>query len=268
MVDVLARQNAQAQWTASPCGAVEQTETRLSFFKRVEIERYKQQPWMHDFFHYDRFRGQRVLEIGVGLGTDLMQFADAGAHCHAIDITEEHMNFARENFAVRGKPVDIRRSDATDIEHPDATFDVVYSFGVLHHLPEIDAALAEAYRVLKPGGKALISVYHRWSLFFLGSVLLFNGLLRLKLLTLGYAGLLSTIELGANGTSIAPYVKLYSRKSLAEVMARAGFETKISVRQCSPTDLGRAGYLLPAGLFKLLERRMGWYVIAEAVKPA
>jgi ubiquinone/menaquinone biosynthesis C-methylase UbiE len=267
MLDTVARENAQAQWTRNPCGgAVAKGGSRVSYFKRVELERYKQQPWMHDLFRFEQYGGAKVLEIGVGLGTDLIQFADAGADCHAIDITDEHMNLARENFALRGYQVDIRRSDATAIQHPDETFDVVYSFGVVHHIPEIDKVLTEVHRVLKPGGKALISVYHKWSLFHLASVLLLNGLLKLKLFRLGYRGLLATIETGADGKEIAPYVRLYSRKEFAKAMRSAGLTPTISVRQCHPYDMGRVGSILPYSLFKLLDRHMGWYVVAEATK--
>jgi SAM-dependent methyltransferase len=268
MFDIPARENAQAQWNANPCGAVETSGSRRSYFKRVEIERYKQQSWMHDFFRFEQYADARVLEIGVGHGTDLLQFADAGADCHAIDITDEHMNLARENFALRGLPVDIRRSDAADIQHPSDSFDVVYSFGVVHHIPEIEQVLAEVHRVLKPGGKALLSVYHRWSLFFLFTVLVVHGILLLKLFRLGYAGLLANaIERGADGREIVPYIRVYGGGEWWRMLEKAGFRTTVQIRQCNPSDISFLGNLLPLGLFSLLDRRAGWYVVAEAVKP-
>ncbi len=269
-IDTTAREAAVKQWTENPCGSQAGPDgaNRVAFFKRVEIERYKQQPWQHDFFQFEQFAGKRVLEIGVGLGTDLLQFAEAGADCHAIDITEEHMKLARENMALHGYQADIRRSDATAIDFPDNYFDVVYSFGVVHHIPEIERVLAEIRRVLKPGGVALITVYYKWSANHLFALLFRQGVLKLKLLRLGYAGLVSTIELGADGKKIKPYVKLESRNGLASKLRGAGLQVReVAVRQLEPDHFGRVGLLLPPLVTKGLERRMGWYVAAVAEKP-
>src|SRR6185503_12457249 len=78
-------------------GAVDGDLTSLAYFLEVERTRYAQQAWQRRVFPFDRCRGQRVLEIGVGLGTDLAQFAKAGAICHAIDITDRHLEAAARN---------------------------------------------------------------------------------------------------------------------------------------------------------------------------
>jgi SAM-dependent methyltransferase len=99
----------------------------------------------------------------VGQGTDLVQLGKAGARCHGIDITRRHLDLAQHNFALRGLSADLRLCDATSIKFPDESFDCVDSFGVLHHVPEIEACVAEIRRVLKPGGTFYLSLYHAWS---------------------------------------------------------------------------------------------------------
>src|SRR4051812_7640823 len=113
LVDQQARDGARAQWNANPCGAVTSDEYDAAFFERVETERYRQQYWQRDFFDFTSFGGGKVLEIGVGLGTDLKQFARNGARCYGADITDNHLSLAARNFALEGFPLSLERADAT-----------------------------------------------------------------------------------------------------------------------------------------------------------
>lgn len=260
-----ARDNAVRQWSEHPCGAVEGDELTLDYFLQVERLRYEQQPWQHSFFRFDRFAGQRVLEIGVGLGTDLVQFAKAGATCHGVDITDRHLELCARNFALRGLSVDLRRCDATQSEHPDASFDVVYSFGVLHHIPDAEAATREIRRVLRPGGRCLIALYHKGSFFHLYMVLV-RGVLQGRLFRLGYDGLMATVEDGADGIVIKPYVKVYSRREVKRLLS--GFQIdRMSVHH---VEIGRfrerlVGKLV-APVLRRLEPLLGWYVVCDATR--
>lgn len=263
-IQVQARIEAARQWNTNACGELEGDKTQLEYFERVALDRYRQQPWQHDYFHFDQFADKDVLEIGVGQGTDLMQFGKAGARCHGADITDNHLLLTQRNFDLRGLKVDLRKADATALPFADASMDCVYSFGVIHHIPEADRVVAEAHRVLRPGGVMMVAYYYKWSAFHLIKCLLLNGLLKAKLLRLGYAGLLSTIETGADGIGIKPYVKLYS-KSEVRRQFRAFQIENISVHQFT------LDHFLPATLCgPLLYRRMplagvlGWYVTATA----
>ena len=117
---------------------IEHEENSLDYFLNVEKNRYDIQPWMHDYFQFEKFAGKRVLEIGVGQGTDLVQFAKAGALCHAIDITDNHLSLAAQNFSIRRLNIEFKKCDAVAISYPDDYFDTVYSFGVIHHIPEAE----------------------------------------------------------------------------------------------------------------------------------
>ena len=114
-IDWNARKHAQKQWNARACGELEGDKNSVDYFCRAEGDRYSQQDWVHDYFCYRDFSGKRVLEIGVGQGTDLMQFAKAGAICFGVDITDNHLALTKRNFASHDKDVDLRKADATQL---------------------------------------------------------------------------------------------------------------------------------------------------------
>lgn len=262
-----ARFEAQKQWNARACGELEGDKNTVEYFLQVEKDRYGQQAWALDYFGYEKFAGKKVLEIGVGQGTDLMQFAKGGAECYGVDITDNHLALTQKNFELRNNKVDLRKADATQLPFPDNYFDCVYSFGVMHHIPEIEKVVAEAYRVLKPGGVMMIALYYKWSAFHIFWKLLANGLRNGWLFTKGYDGLLATIEMGADGVSVKPHVRLFSKYEVKKLMS--GFSlVDVSIHQLE------AGHFWPAFLAKSLEKwvsklehLLGWYVACKAVKP-
>lgn len=118
-------------------------------------------------FGYDRYAGKDVLEIGCGLGIDTVKFARSGAKVTAIDLSSLAVTCTRRLFQHLGLSGNIREGDAQHLEFPDQCFDVVYAYGVLMHVERIDAAIDEIHRVLRPGGHALVVLYHRWSWYWL-----------------------------------------------------------------------------------------------------
>ena len=267
-MDDSARIEAQKQWNARACGELPGDKGSIDYFDAMEQDRHRQQPWMYDYFGYERFAGQHVLEIGVGQGTDLMRFAKAGAICHGVDITRNHLELTALNAALRGIEVDLHEADATCLPFPDNSMDCVYSFGVLHHIPEIDKVIREIYRILKPGGgKVMIACYYKWSAFHLFCKLLANGLCKGWLFTKGYDGLLATIETGADGINVKPYVRLFSKSDIRCLM-KAFTPDNISIHQLNEDHFWRplVGRLLRNRL-KQLEPHIGWYVTYQGHKP-
>jgi ubiquinone/menaquinone biosynthesis C-methylase UbiE len=255
-----ARQHSTAQWNAHPCGALDGSPDELGYFDRVERERYRQQYWQRDFFDYQGYAGKSVLEVGIGLGTDIRQFALAGAQVAGVDITDRHLELTAQNFSTIGKSIDLRKADATAIPFPDTTFDGVHSFGVLHHIPDVHKVLNEIYRVLKPGGRLQCAVYHKFSVATL--LILCRSVANGSLLRLDYAGAMAQIETGADGKSIRPYVKLYSEREWRNTVEQAGFVTeKIGIRQIHYERLTWLNVLRP------LEKVLGWYVAGVFRKP-
>ena len=126
--------------------------------------RYALEPFIIPFADFPAAEGKRVLEIGVGLGADHQRFAEAGALLSGADLTPRAIDLTRRRLDMRGLKSDLRVGDAEHLEYADNGFDLVYSWGVIHHSPDTDKAVQEIFRVLKPGGLAKAMIYHRYSL--------------------------------------------------------------------------------------------------------
>ena len=119
------------------------------------------------FVDFDALRGKDVLDVGCGSGIATQMLAEAGANVTAVDLTDWAVETTRRRLAAFGLEGDVRREDAEQLPFADESFDLVFSWGVIHHSSDMDRALAELVRVCRRGGRIVIMVYHRHSLFFL-----------------------------------------------------------------------------------------------------
>jgi ubiquinone/menaquinone biosynthesis C-methylase UbiE len=254
------------QWTNRPCGALNGLDSHsLAYFEAVEHDRYESHaPWMRAFVNFDSFAGKKVLEVGVGQGTDLVQFAKGGADVSGIDITQRHLELAARNFALRGLHANLKYAAAAAIPFESGSFDVVYSFGVLHCTDNTVRSLSECHRVLKPGGELIVAMYHKYS-FFHAYTILVTGILRGNLQRLGYKGLMSLVESGADGLEFSPLVKTYSRSQLRNMLEDFS-KVKFDVRHLTPDDFGRLRGLVPTSFCEFAGKHVGWYIFARATK--
>lgn len=261
---------AQKQWNATPCGTGDYlsglTYGSLEYFEAIRRSRYEiTDTWMKKTIDFGMANGKKLLEIGHGIGTDLLTFCEGGAEVYGIDITEEHHKLATMNFKVHNRNCVLKLCDSANIDFPSNYFDYVYSHGVLHHTPDTVRCISEAYRVLKPGGRMVLSLYYKYSAFHIFSMLLFQGLIRGNLRKLGYRGLMSTLEHGADGVDIKPLVKTYSKKQLKYILADFS-KVEFKIAHFKRDHIPVVGSLLPAFLERVLEPVLGWYVIAFATK--
>lgn len=157
------KERVRAFWQAHPCGTkfTEALTGTREFYERVEEHRYAKEWHIPSAAQFERARGLRVLEIGCGLGTDGAQFAKAGAIYTGVDLTDAAVGLARRRFELFNLPGTFRTADAENLDFADESFDLVYSHGVLHHTPDTARAVREVHRVLKPGGRAIVMLYHR-----------------------------------------------------------------------------------------------------------
>lgn len=110
------------------------------------------------------YRNRRVLEVGCGIGTDLVRFARGGAQVTGVDLSQTAIDLARQNFALHELHAEeLRVGNGEALRFPDASFDVVYGHGVLQYTADAPAFVRECHRVLKPGGEAIFMVYNRVS---------------------------------------------------------------------------------------------------------
>lgn len=136
-----------------------------AFFTAFDSWLYRTQP--HILSALDKFdwRGKRVLEIGPGQGADAEQLIHRGARWSGIDLTEESIKRVRRRLEIRKLPYErLVQGSALELPFDDAQFDVVYSHGVLHHIPDIRLAQREIRRVLNDHGQLIMMVYARDSL--------------------------------------------------------------------------------------------------------
>ena len=159
------KRRVRSFWEEEPCGVVhaEAPEGTREFYDQIEERRSELEPFIERFADFDGARGKRLLEIGVGAGTDFVRFARAGAIATGVDLTEHAVALVRERLALEGLAADLRVADAEALPFEDGTFDRVYSWGVLHHTPDTERSVREAIRILGPGGELCVMLYARHS---------------------------------------------------------------------------------------------------------
>lgn len=243
-------------WEDETCGtggAVTGGEERLSpaWFARIEDHRYAVEPDIHAVAQFTRHHGKRLLEVGVGAGTDHLQWARAGCRCHGVDLTQAAIDTTRAHLAVHGFASDLRRLDAETLPFADGAFDVVYSWGVIHHADDPARIVADVHRVLAPGGRFIGMMYNRRSL------AVFRLWVRRGLLA-GRPGRTLT-EICADHVE-SPGTKAYTRRELARLFGRfARVETRTLMTH---SDAHR----LPGWLVAGVPARFGFFTAIEAVK--
>ena len=200
--------------------------------------------------------GKKLLDIGCGNGFVTCLYARAGADVVSVDITETAVELTKARLEIEGLNADVRQADAESLPFDDEHFDVVVSFGVLHHTPNTVKAVGEAYRVLKPGGRLLLMLYHRNSF-------AYQLLFRVKrLLQPDWKGKSAADQVNAVDGPGNPLGKVYSKKQVNNLLHEfIDHEYKPAVM-----FFHRAGSI-PAPLRKFIEARWGWHLFIKANKP-
>jgi SAM-dependent methyltransferase len=242
------------------------------FFADIERARYDDEfkyRYLPKVAEFDRHSGKQVLEVGVGLGTDLLQFAKNGSNVHGIDLTSGAIDLTRRRFELTGLDANLKQASFTKIPHEDDKFDLVYSFGVLHHSRETQEGIDEIFRVLKPGGRAIVMVYHKGFKYYVRKLFLY-GIVRGELFRNNPQEIVNrhSEEFGES-----PLTRVFSRSD-----ARAMFGRYVDLSlQCyrlddyvpirgKPISLSRL--LLPRMAYRVLENLMGWNLVIKGTKPS
>ena len=134
------------------------------FFDDLEDYRYDKLRYLPQLVDFSAFKGQRLLEVGCGIGTDLVRFAKGGAQVTGVDLAQTAIDLARKNFELNGVAAEeLRVANGEALPYPDASFDVVYGHGVVQYTADAAQLIRECHRVLKPGGTGIFMVYNRVS---------------------------------------------------------------------------------------------------------
>jgi ubiquinone/menaquinone biosynthesis C-methylase UbiE len=260
------------QWTADPCGpaGAEADPGTRPYFEHQLRARADYAPWMAEVLDYPGSRRRRVLDVGCGQGIDVANYALNGAEPTGVDLTPRHVELARQHLEAMGLEGEIVEGDAESLPFEDASFDRVSSNGVLHHTPDMDAALREINRVLRPGGEATVIVYNRRSFHYWIQQVVHEGLMERKLLAeRSMEGVLSSgVEVSSIGAR--PLVRVYSPRQLRRMLRDAGFaEVSTEVRHFNTSDtfitasLALRGRLRRRSTLDRIGRIGGWYVVGR-----
>lgn len=157
--------HVKAFWNTEACGThfVNTANAETEFFEKFREFRYRTEWHIPLMVPFAEAKGKKVLEIGIGNGADAVMFALNGADYTGVDLTDAARDATRRHFAAMGLHGTVLEGNAEHLSLPDESFDWVYSYGVLHHTPNTQLAIDEVYRVLRPGGRAIIMLYHKHS---------------------------------------------------------------------------------------------------------
>lgn len=247
----------RAYWEQEPCGTDRAVVGELrkhsrEWFEEVERFRYDAEPFIHSVAQFTRYRGARVLEVGVGAGIDHLQWAHAGCDCYGVDLTDAAIETTRACLALHGLESKLQRVDAETLPFADGFFDVVYSWGVIHHSAHPERIVEEIRRVLRPGGTFIGMLYGRRSV----TVLRF---------WIRHA-LLNGRPWRSFSDVVWHHVESIGTKAYTEAEIRrlfAGFARVCTTPLLTLND--RAGF--PRWVSRFFPARWGWFIAVHAAKP-
>jgi SAM-dependent methyltransferase len=224
-----------------------------AFFDELEDYRFDKLEYLPRIVNFAGYRGMRLLEVGCGVGTDLVRFAKGGALVTGIDLAGQAVKLCRRNLAANGVSGVIQIMNGEQMTYADSTFDVVYAHGVLQYTPDPDAMVKEIHRVLKPDGQAIVMVYNRYS-------------------WLSFMSRLSHVDLEHDD---APVFGMFSRREFEALLQGFRFFKITAERFPVPSRLHQGWkavvynqLFVPA--FNLIPRplirSLGWHLMARATK--
>lgn len=264
-------------WETETCGTrYGSSSERRQYFQEIEDSRYAMEPYIPAFAQFANAAGQKVLEIGVGAGSDFSNWVRNGAHATGIDLTEAAIQLTEEHldaFNEDTSQVVLRSADAENLPFDESSFDLVYSWGVLHHSPNTEQAFREVRRVLRPGAEFRGMIYHlpSWTGWMVWTM---QSLLKGKPFQSTQQSLFNHLE--------SPGTKAYSLDEARALLERAGFvdirlQTRLNpgdlmlirLSEKYDTPIHRVLYrVYPRWLVRLLGDRFGLNLMIEARRPA
>lgn len=263
----------RAYWDARPCNLRHSPKAVGSreYFDEVEARKYFVEPHIPAFAEFERWRGKKVLEIGCGIGTDTVNFARHGAQVTTVDLSQKSMELARARASVYGLQDSIRfcpgNAEELSTFVPVEAYDLIYSFGVVHHTPHPERILQELRKYTHPQTTIKVMVYHRRSY-----------KVAWILATEGHGKFWKLRELVARSSEAqtgCPVTYTYSRGEGRHLLEKHGFRVqRTEVDHIFPYRIPdykeyryvKEWYLrwLPAPAFRALEKRFGWHLLLTA----
>lgn len=269
------KDKVRSHWEQETCGArYGFSGSRKKYFEEIKNTRYRLEPYLPLFANFHEARNKKILEIGVGAGVDFCQWVKNGAIATGIDLTARAIELTKERLAIdnaKNNNYELRVADAENLPFADNEFDVVYSWGVLHHTPDTERAFQEVYRVLKSGGvfKGMIYRVPSW----VGWMMwILHCFLKGKPFRTAKDAIYDNLE--------SPGTKAFTIQEARDLLNKVGFEYIKLNTKLSPGDLlliqpsqkyqNSASKIIwkfyPRYLVKILGDKYGLSLLIEAIK--
>jgi SAM-dependent methyltransferase len=287
------RKEVEQFWNSKPCDSDRSALTMgtREYFLEIEQDRYKYQGHiLSDVLSKIDWRDKQVLEIGTGVGTDARAIINRGGIYTGVNIDQASVDVTAKALEVFSLPGRVEKQDATSLPYADATFDVVYSFGALPCIPDLDKVMAEIHRILKPGGEFLGLFYNRSSINYQIEIRLLRRLFRPLLAVPGIIPVLSWFglpkdklighrELYRKAPKMTaeewlsrntdgpdnPYICIQNSKEASELLRNFEIVSN-EVYFFDYRHWGILGRLMPKFLTDILGEKWGWHRVVYARK--
>lgn len=246
-------------WNRRPCN-IRHSRSPIGtkdYFDEVEARRYANEPHNYTFPEFERWRGLRVLEIGCGLGTDATNFARAGAIYTGVDLSAESIKLAKQRFEVFGLTGTFKECNAEELSlvfDQGEQFDLIYSFGVIHHAPRPERVVASLPGLLAPGGevKAMLYAKNSWK-----NIMIESGL--------------DQPEAQDDCPQAVTYTRVEARelfKDFDHVHVTQDFIFPWKIEEYIKYNYVKTSWFesMPPELFRVLEKALGWHLLITAKK--
>jgi ubiquinone/menaquinone biosynthesis C-methylase UbiE len=266
-------ESVKKYWNQSPLFSHELQELgseaffeRIDHIKKTDVERFTFNKW-----EFEHFQDKDVLEVGCGPGWYAINYALRGARVTAVDLSENSIEIARKHADYRKVSVDFQVGNAEALVFENESFDFLLASGVLHHTPDSQRAFGECFRVLKKGGRAKISMYHKG---FLHRPLVFATLMKLMALTgVRHPG----ADFSRTAKTPDEFIRQYdgkdnpvgvgkTREAWRQMLEKAGFQVVSSFLYYIPFRFFPFGRFIPGVLHDFLQRRFGTIICFDLQK--
>jgi len=254
------RRPCNLKHSASPVGTIK-------YFDEVEERKYFVEPHIPLFAQFDRWKGKKVLELGCGIGTDSINFVKAGADLTIVELSKESLNLCKKRFDAYGLRARFINGNAEELGSLLGVekFDLIYSFGVIHHTPYPQKIIHEIKKFCKPETEVRIMLYSKmcWKVFWIVIKYGKGAFWKADELVREY----SEAQVGCPVTyyySFKDIKKMMSDFNIIEISKEHIFPYKID--KYIKYEYERVWYFswMPLALFRFLEKYFGWHTLVAA----
>lgn len=266
-------QQVASYWDGRPCNIRHSNKPigTKEYFEEVSKRKYHVEPHIKDFAKFEIWERLKVLEIGCGIGTAMQSFAEGGALYVGVDLSSESIALAKkrvDTFGLKNVQLYCVNAEKLSEEIPPDKYDLIYSFGVLHHTPDEDSAFLEIKKFVKPGTEIKLMLYHKYSTKAFALWLKYGW--KNKFSINRSVALQSEAEFGC------PITRTYSKRAVLKIANTIGFQvTNIFVDHIFPYSVKPyVDYkyvckwywrIFPAQIFRFFETKLGWHLMIEGV---